>query len=241
MTQNRTYSVVIPAHNEQDMIVRALASVATQTYNPDNLEAVVVDNASTDETSKVAGDYLSEMGIPYKIVPERELGVSRAKNKGSEFADGEVLVFLDADSRMKSDLIETIDNAFGEFPAGMIRMVPDIDSILAKALLTFVDFGKTHFPRPAGMSYCARDIFFDVGGFNTQYRCGEDVDFLMKVKQNLASKKIPLTNVTKSEIATSMRRQESGPLGVGYITTLTKWGFAYWGFNRNRYEILNGK
>lgn len=228
----RLYSIVIPAHNEASEIIGCLESICAQTYPSSQIEAVVVNNASTDDTRKIAMDF-AEGNRNYNIViiDEPELGASKAKNKGGTHSQGEVLVFLDADSRMKEDLVEKIDGHYqAGFKAGMIRTISRDPHLIANLFWEFVEFGKRNFPRPAGQSYCKKSIFSQVEGFNPRLKLAEDVDFLMRV-EIVAGK---LGHVQDSCIYTSNRRMEK----EGYLNVLLHWGFGYWGLLRGNYGVI---
>jgi hypothetical protein len=85
-------SVIIPAYNQGAYLKEALESVLAQTY-PD-FEAIVVDDGSTDTTSKVVHAY-SDLRICY--VYQENRGLSAARNTGIRHAQGEYLTYLDSD------------------------------------------------------------------------------------------------------------------------------------------------
>jgi glycosyltransferase involved in cell wall biosynthesis len=86
-------SVVIPAHNCEATIRRALASVAAQTLQP--AQIVIVDDASEDGTAAVASEIAGHKG---KVIRLKEnIGASGARNAGIRVADSDLIAFLDAD------------------------------------------------------------------------------------------------------------------------------------------------
>ncbi len=87
-------SVVLPTHNRQDDLARAVRSVLAQDY--DRLELIVVDDASTDATPDVLDGFAGDRRL--RVVRNDEpLGPSRARNRGLEVAEGEFLSFCDDD------------------------------------------------------------------------------------------------------------------------------------------------
>ncbi|MGQ0633652.1 MAG: glycosyltransferase family 2 protein [Planctomycetaceae bacterium] len=84
-------SVVIPTFNRATLVPDAIASVLSQGY-PD-LEIVVVDDGSTDNTEKV----LAAFGPMVNYVRQENGGPARARNTGIAHATGELLAFLDSD------------------------------------------------------------------------------------------------------------------------------------------------
>lgn len=90
-------SVLIPAYNAQSTILRALASVASQTLAP--VEIVVVDDGSTDGTASLVQEYSRSQrpGFLRLVRLDANHGPSHARNVGWDLASGEFLAFLDAD------------------------------------------------------------------------------------------------------------------------------------------------
>ena len=86
-----TVSVIIPAYNAAWCLPRAIDSVLEQTYPP--IEILVVDDGSTDETSKV----LAEYGQAISVQQKANGGLSSARNAGIRAAIGRWIAFLDAD------------------------------------------------------------------------------------------------------------------------------------------------
>ena len=86
-------SLVIPAYNEEKYISSCLESV---TENGGELyEIVVVDNASTDRTHEIAAGF---SGV--RVVTESGKGVTRARQRGVQESSGDIIAFIDADTRM---------------------------------------------------------------------------------------------------------------------------------------------
>jgi glycosyltransferase involved in cell wall biosynthesis len=86
-------SFVIPARNEQDYIAECIASLMSQAVDFRD-EIVVVDNGSIDATSRIA----SELGA--RVVYEPRAGLANARQAGFLAAEGDYLIYVDADSRL---------------------------------------------------------------------------------------------------------------------------------------------
>lgn len=89
-------SVVIPTYNRAGQIEQAIESVINQTYS--NLEILVVDDASTDETEAVVKN-ISDERIRYIKLEQNSGGPALPRNIGVENAEGSIIAFLDSDDR----------------------------------------------------------------------------------------------------------------------------------------------
>ena len=85
------FSVIIPAYNAHTTIAKAIDSVLAQSYPA--AEIIVVDDGSTDATAEQVASY----GTRVKLVQQSNQGVSVARNRGAQEANGDWLTFLDAD------------------------------------------------------------------------------------------------------------------------------------------------
>lgn len=84
-------SVVIPTYNREASLERAIESVLTQTYH--NFELIVIDDGSTDDTSRIIKKYKKKI----RYFSQLHSGVSSARNLGLEKSEGTWVAFLDSD------------------------------------------------------------------------------------------------------------------------------------------------
>lgn len=98
-------SVIIPTYNRSEYIQHSVQSVLSQTYR--DVEIIVCDDASTDNTVEVVRSIQVKSSLPIKIeVLPFNLGVSAARNKAIFLAEGELIAFLDSDDIWKQDKLE---------------------------------------------------------------------------------------------------------------------------------------
>lgn len=103
-------SVVIPTHNRAGLVGRALSSVVAQTYQ--NIEIIVVNDGSTDETDDVVSKFLSaNTNITY-VKLKKAVGGNAARNIGILAATGFFIAGLDDDDEFLVHRIETLVNSF---------------------------------------------------------------------------------------------------------------------------------
>ena len=104
-------SAIITTHNRVDLLPRALDSVIAQSYP--NMEIIVVDDGSVDETSELIKKYQREVPIRYVQI-EQSVGAPRARNKGIEVAQGEFIAGLDDDDKWHEDRIRELMAAYSD-------------------------------------------------------------------------------------------------------------------------------
>ncbi len=230
MDERIDLSVVIPARNEERLVGRAVRSVAAQAWPLERLEAIVVDNGSTDRTAAVVEEVARAVApLPVVLVQEPLPGRSRAKNRGAAVARGDVLLFLDADSVMAPTLAsEIVAYRHAGYPAGSVRVIAETTDLFDRWFFELMEIGKTYFCIRAQMLYCSRGLFTQVGGFDEALEIAEDREFL----QRLQGRGIPVWHLTTSWIATSPRRLRRLPLRLGLFATFLRWLLAELGIGR---------
>lgn len=97
------FSVIVPALNEQEFIVKCINSIKNQTISP--YEVIVVDNGSTDKTAEIS----EKLGC--RVVKEKKRGLSHARNKGARVAQGDILCFFDADGIVSKNWLKQATRA----------------------------------------------------------------------------------------------------------------------------------
>lgn len=100
------FSVIVCTYNREDLLIDCLKSLENQTFNPAQYEVIVVDNNSSDNTHKLAAEFIA--GKPnFRLISESEQGLSHARNRGLSDANGEYLAFIDDDARAPDNWMET--------------------------------------------------------------------------------------------------------------------------------------
>ena len=212
-------SIIVPAYNEEAYLPATLDSVqaaAAQLGAGVNVEVIVVDNASDDETANVA----REMGA--KLVYEPVRGISNARNSGARSADGEVLVFIDADVFSPPSTLSAICEAMGdprcvggavdvEYRPQRLSMRLYLDAWRLLARLTGMAQGPAQF--------CRRNVFEALGGYDPQAWVGEDVDFYWSLKKFAKDAKGAVRLIRCPRVLPSSRRFDRWPVWKVLIWT----------------------
>ena len=98
-------SVIVPAFNVESTIIRTLDSILAQTYS--EIEVIVVDDGSADETGKVIDIYASQHK-QVMVTHTKNQGVTAARLAGVTQASGEWIGFVDGDDEIESDMYELL-------------------------------------------------------------------------------------------------------------------------------------
>ena len=102
-------SVIIPTFNRFNLISRAIDSVLSQTIKP--FEIIVVDDGSSDNTSTfIKNNYKS-----VKLIKQKNLGVSKARNVGIKNSSGDWIALLDSDDEWKKNKLEVQIKSLSEY------------------------------------------------------------------------------------------------------------------------------
>lgn len=107
------FSIITATYNAETCIERTIQSVLNQ--NSTNYEYIFIDGASVDNTNMIIDQYsaiLNEKGIQVKHVSEPDNGISDAFAKGVNYAQGEIVVILNAGDKMLPDTLSYVDSHF---------------------------------------------------------------------------------------------------------------------------------
>ena len=191
------FSVIIPAYNEEQYLPRLLDSieVARSNYSggPDAIEVIVADNDSTDRTAEVA----AARGA--RVVTVKKRRIAAARNGGGHAARGEIVCFIDADSALHPQTFNAIDQAMktDRYVWGVTGFVLERKSFalmlsyflcIPLVLLTGLD---------SGLSFCRREDFEAVGGYDESRLYAEDVKFPLALRRLGRSRGQRLTRLPK--------------------------------------------
>lgn len=166
-------SFIVPAHNEERLIADTLDSIDASARKVGvSFETIVVDDASTDRTAKIAAD----RGAHVVTVSYRQIAATR--NAGARAARGEWLFFIDADTLINPAYLREAITALrgGAVGGGAgVKLLgkPALHERIGQSLLIHIFrwVGVT----PGCSLFCTRRAFDAVCGFDESYYAGEDV------------------------------------------------------------------
>lgn len=196
------FSIVIPARNESHYLPACLDSIETAcTPYEEDAEVIVVVNRCTDSTEEIA------LSRGFKTAHDESRNLSKVRNAGARQATGDILITIDADSVMSSNMLVEVDRALRSrtYIGGGVPIRPERMSagILLSALMiySFLPFGVS-----AGMFWCLRSDFDAIGGFDENLVIAEDVNFALRLKAHGKHCGKRYGTLRKAHIKTSCRK-----------------------------------
>lgn len=138
MVPDRTVSLIVAAHNEENQIAGKLANSLGLDYPGALLEIVVVSDGSTDRTADVVRGYPGERIHLVNLV--ENVGKAAAQNEAAKQATGEILVFSDADVSLGRDALRTLIRHFVREDVGCVT-----------SRVAYVNPGETNVTRGEGL------------------------------------------------------------------------------------------
>lgn len=148
MVQKKKISVIIPNYNYARYLDQAIQSVLDQSY--ENLELIVVNNGSTDNSLEILKKYEHKI----RLINQANLGQSGARNSGLSVSSGEFIAFLDADDFWERTKLEM-----------QMELMNEATHLVYCGITPFKDLGNEKLPRilPEYKGDCA-NYFVDSPG-----------------------------------------------------------------------------
>ncbi|MCQ2520948.1 MAG: glycosyltransferase [Lachnospiraceae bacterium] len=188
---NPKITIVTISYNCSNSIERTISSVINQNY--DNIEYVVIDGASTDDTINRIKKFETFIDV---FISEPDKGISDAFNKGIKKSSGDLIMFLNAgDYLISEDSLEQVAGEWAEErPDVIFYNVCRGNDLFISAKNTYNDIDRIwrQGQIPHQGAFTRREVFERIGYFDTQYKIRMDFDFWMRcVKRNLSYKFVP--------------------------------------------------
>ena len=205
-------SIIIPTKNEEEYLPKLLKSIKKQSFK--NYEIIVADNNSKDKTKKIAKKYKCKIvkgGLPGK-----------ARNKGAKLATGDIFLFLDADTELKTK--DFLEKAVKEFEKKKIDLAAPLMYLKGNKLdKLYFDFWNRltelfqYSLTPFAGGWCIfikRDLHNKIKGFDEKIILGEDSDYVQRaIKSKLFKVKFKVLKSVKIQVS-PRRLQKEGHLKV---------------------------
>lgn len=210
-------SVIVPAFNEERYLPQSLSSLQRAAAECRcGVELIVVDNASTDRTAEIARASGAE------VVRERVHNVARVRNAGAATANGEVLVFVDADTIVPHGFLDRVYEAMTDplCLGGSADIVHHVRSKLLRAYFgawRWIGF-KLGMAQGAAQ-FCRASAFRVLSGYDESQFMGEDVDFYWRLRKLCARSRRHVQLLADVKVVPSPRRFDTAPVWRTLIWT----------------------
>ena len=203
------FSVIIPAHNEENYIAKCLRAVreAEQQAAPGKVQVIVVANRCTDRTAEIAAEYGAE------VLENNDKCIASIRNTGAAAARGKILVTVDADTVIAPDTLCEIRSRLGsgKFIGG--GAMPVFDRASPGIALTTIYIFFQMLPElirnrtmlSGAVFWCRKADFDRIGGFDASLVSLEDLDFAKRLKQ-YGAKQGKRFGTLRAKILTSARK-----------------------------------
>lgn len=174
-------SIIIPAHNEEKYIQKTLQSLQQQTYT--DYEVIVVANGCTDQTEEILKKNSDGEKVRYLSLPQPNVSVAR--NAGALNSHGKVLLFLDADTQLAANSLQTIqDNFTNQYAVATTKSLPDESEFRYWSILALKNlYNSTGFYNGcSGALICRKEDFQAVGGYDPEKKVREHHQLIKQLK-----------------------------------------------------------
>lgn len=213
---NKLISVIIPTHNRSGMLKRAIDSALRQTYK--NIEIIVVDDGSTDDTKDTVEYYCAAFNNIKYIKNATALGACNARNKGIELAKGEFVSGLDDDDEFTPDRIENLVKCYNDdyaFVCSDIIVIVTSGSYILTSK-EYISFNDLLWGNIAGSQVLVRrERMLSLNSFNENLPSGQDWDMWLRLTKKYGQAKrvkealyIMHTEHEEQRITTSSKRKK---------------------------------
>lgn len=176
-------SVVIPANNEENTIEQTIDSVQREIYSGE-LEIIVACNNCTDKTEEKA------RAKDVRVEISEKAGMGYGKNLGGKVANGEIILFLDADTRLIPGSLAAIGRAALRHKEreiiGTMKALLDKPKIIEKITFFFVNIIQylRRLPTPSGAIFITKTLYDKIGGFDELIPQGTSSELSLKSINN---------------------------------------------------------
>lgn len=181
-------SIITPSYNQAQYLEQTIRSVLLQNYP--NLEYILIDGASTDQSVEVIKKYGNWLKF---WTSEPDAGQSDALNKGFRLATGEILAWINSDDFYEKGAFLKVAEAYKKsdfsFFCGACRMIDEkgkqLQQLFTKKISypTLIKYWKPHFCPPQPSMFFKKTSLNDLGLFNTDLKYAMDYDMWLKASR----------------------------------------------------------
>jgi cellulose synthase/poly-beta-1,6-N-acetylglucosamine synthase-like glycosyltransferase len=171
-------TVIIPAKNEEKNLPELLESLKKQNYHK-KFELLLVDGKSNDRTREVAESY------GCRVVIQKKLGISNARNLGWKLAKGDLLVFLEADQKVDKNMLKEVEETFSkkEVKCARANYIPVKGNWIQKALSVQIELATRRQKSLEFPTIFRKEVLRKTRGWDERIDFAEDRELPSRIKK----------------------------------------------------------
>ena len=179
-------SVIIPIYNQEKFIGRCLRSLLDQSYERDNYEIIVVNDASKDKTLFALNLFKEDIKI---ITNKKNMGLPYSINRGILAAKGRFIVRVDSDDYVNKEFLKILytflsENAYMDAVSCDYFVVNDKENIIKR---------ENSLDKPIGCGIMFRtEQLIDLGMYDKSFHVHEDIDLRHRFLKKYKISRVPL-------------------------------------------------
>jgi glycosyltransferase involved in cell wall biosynthesis len=168
-------SIITPTFNSEKYLERCIKSIQSQDYN--NIEHIIIDGDSTDETRNIIKKYQNNKTI---LISEKDDGIWDAMNKGLKIASGNIVGFLNSDDYYYPDAIKTVVKYFNNNNIDFLFGTTQKYKLMYGYKPWKIRFSFGFYTSHSVGFFINRERHLKIGFYNTKY-FSADLDFFYKM------------------------------------------------------------
>lgn len=175
-------SIITVSYNSEKTIKDTIESVLNQTYK--NFEYLIIDGKSTDNTLDIIKSYKDPR---IKLLSEIDNGLYDAMNKGIKLASGDIIGTINSDDILyDNNVLQTVIDNYDDNTDILHANVKYYDSSLSKVIRDYIpgDNYKDYWCGAHPSMYIRKEVFNNIGIYNTNYKIAADYDFMIRCNIN---------------------------------------------------------
>jgi glycosyltransferase involved in cell wall biosynthesis len=193
---NKT-SVIITTYNDAEYLKRSLASVINQSLKP--FEIIIIDDGSdSDEAELIINSFQGSTDIPIVYKKKKNGGPSSARNVGIKLANGEYILFIDADDELlknsiewRQEIFESLDKDYASIYCSKIEYFKNKSKAEEQVFETngwlnvsLVGRGNNGIPGQITNHLFRKDVLIEVDGYNESLKFNEDFELILRIAKS---------------------------------------------------------
>lgn len=190
--KNILFSIITVSFNSAKTIEKTILSILNQDFKLENIEYIIIDGGSTDETINIIKKY--EGKFPnYIWISEKDKGIYDAMNKGIQKANGEIIGIVNSDDWLEGNALSILHEKSSEFNNKKNIYVGSLYFHYLDGSKQFLPMTEIYFsqkkkkyimPVRHPATFVHKDIYKEIGNFDINFKIEADCDFIYRCIEN---------------------------------------------------------